>query len=108
MAIEFLFIGWCNEVNSKTGVKSDKVWTAFKVGDTFYAGWGARGKALSFKNHGAKSKWQDMPSTLSPVLAKKKKSYKEVDAFQLFTIFPDFETTVDQQLMFKVLANKIM
>ena len=33
--IEFLYIGWCKQV--KKGVTSDKVWTAFKVGDKYYA-----------------------------------------------------------------------
>ena len=111
--IIFSFIGWCNEVNKKTGVKSDKVWTAFKAGSNYYAAWGARGKKLSFKNHGpavALSAWRysEIPDTLQVVLRDKKKKYKEVDAFQLFAIFPFFEQEVDQQLVFKMLANKIM
>ena len=108
MAIEFLFIGWCNEVDKKTGAKHDKVWCAFKAGGNYYAGWGARGKRLSFKNHGP-SRWgNNVPNTLTEVLTKKRKTYNEVDTFQLFTIFPFFEDEVDKQLMFKVLANKIM
>ena len=104
--IEFLFIGWCNEVDKKTGSKHDKIWCSFKAGDTYYAGWGARGKKLSFKNHGT-SKW-GMPSSLSTAENGKRKKYKEVDAFQLFSIFPFFESEVEKQLMFKILANKIM
>ena len=107
--IEFLYIGWCNEVDQKTGAKHDKVWTAFKAGDSYYAGWGARGKKLSFKNHGTtKRSWENMPATLSTALHGKQKKYKDVDSFQLFAIFPFFEEEVDKQLFFKLLANKVM
>ena len=106
--IEFLFIGWCNEVDKKTGSKHDKVWVAMKAGDNYYAGWGARGKKLSFKNHGTKRDWQTMPSSLQTVMENKKKKYNVVDSFQLFAIFPFFEDEVDKQLMFKILSNKIM
>lgn len=108
MSVEFLYIGWCNEVDKKTGAKHDKVWTAFKAGDNYYAGWGARGKKLSFKNHGPLLWSNTMPGTLSAAMFGKKKKYNEVDAFQLFAIFPFFEEEVDKQLFFKILANKIM
>jgi len=107
--IKFNYIGWCNEVDRKTGSKHDKVWTAFEIDGTHYAGWGARGKKLSFKNHG-KNIWggQSMPSTLSAVVSSKRKKYNEVDTFQLFAVFPYFQEEVDKQLFFKILANKIM
>ena len=106
--ISFLYIGWCNEVDKKTGAKHDKVWVAMKAGDNYYAGWGARDKRLSFKNHGP-SRWGNTaPSTLLDVMVSKKKKYKEVDAFQLFAIFPFFEEEVGKQLFSKILANKIM
>lgn len=106
--IEFLFIGWCNEVDKKTGSKHDKVWTAFKAGDNYYAGWGARGKKLSFKNHGP-ARWNNqMPGTLATVLSNKQRKYNIVDSFQLFSIFPFFEEEVEKQLMFKLLSNKVM
>ena len=37
--IEFKFIGWVYETDAD-GTKHDKVWTAFKVGDSYYAAWG--------------------------------------------------------------------
>lgn len=97
--IEFLFIGWnCEKEN---GVTHDKVWTAFKVGNTHYAGWGRRGKRLSFKNHGQGT------NTINSVMRKKKQTYEEVDAFKLFTLFPYFTDEVGQSLTFAVLANKV-
>ena len=106
--MEFLFIGWCNGVDKRTGVKHDKVWTVFKVGDDFFAGWGARGKTLSFKNHGH-NRWSKGPTdALRKLMFTKEKDYKKVDAFHLFSVFPNFEDTVDKQLMFKMLANKVL
>lgn len=97
--IEFIYIGWCVGVND--GVESDKVWTAFKVGNTYYAGWGRRSKRLSFKNHGKST------GTINPVMRKKRQSYEEVDAFKLFTIFPYFNDEVSQSLTFAVLSGKV-
>lgn len=98
--IEFLFIGWCCETEAN-GTKHDKVWTAFKVGNTYYAGWGKRGKHMSFKNHGKTR------NTIDPMMRKKKKDYEEVDAFKLFAIFPYFNDEVSQSLMLAVLSEKI-
>ncbi len=98
--IEFLFIGWCKEV--KNGVNSDKVWTAFKAGGTYYAGWGARGKKLQFKNHG-----NSQYSTLDRVMRSKKKDYDEVDSFHLFTVFPYFKDDVEKHLMMGLLTGKV-
>jgi hypothetical protein len=94
-----LYIGWCN-VTESDGTKHDKVWTAFKVGRNYYAGWGKRGKRLSFKHH------PDQYS-LSTVTRSKKKKYEEVDAFRLFAIFPYFKDEVEKSLTFAVLSNKI-
>lgn len=96
--LDFLFIGWCKQ--TKDGVDSDKVWTAFKAGDSYYAGWGARGKTINFKKH-------DNKYTLEIVMRSKKKDYNEVDAFQLFTIFPYFQDAVESRLLFCLLSNKI-
>jgi hypothetical protein len=101
--IEFEFIGWCNDVKEN----HDKVWTAFKTGNTYYAGWGRRGKKLSFKNHG--TGWSGEHS-LKQVRRKKQApngEYQEVDTFQLFAIFPFFEDEVEKYLTFAMLANKI-
>jgi hypothetical protein len=102
--IEFSFIGWCID----TKENHDKVWTAFKAGNTYYAGWGRRGKKLSFKNHG--TGWGG-ENSLNKVRRKKDANisgeYKEVDTFQLFAIFPDFEGEVEKYLTFAVLSNKI-
>jgi len=97
--IEFLYIGWCKGVND--GVSNDKVWTAFKAGGMYYAGWGARGKSLRFKQHD--DKWSVMS-----VKRKKEQTYKEVDSFMLFSIFPDFENVVASKLTFDILLNKVM
>lgn len=97
--IEFLYVGWCKQV--KKGVTSDKVWTAFSVGDKFYAGWGARGKSIRFKKH-------DSLHELERVQRTKEKNYNEVDSFQLFTIFPYYKEDVEKFLSFSVLTNKVM
>ena len=96
--IEFLFIGWCKQV--KNGITSNKVWTAFKAGDCYYAGRGARGKSIRFKKH--------TYSSLEKVMRRKMKDYDEVDKFELFAIFPTFENDVQEQLTFSILADKVM
>jgi len=97
--LEFLYIGWCNE--TKKGVKSDKVWTAFKAGNTWYACWGARGKAIRFKKHNSFSE-------LVSVMHTKQKKYNEVDTFQLFSIFPHYKDDVEKYLSFSIMADKVM
>jgi hypothetical protein len=97
--IEFLYIGWCKQL--KKGVQSDKVWTAFKVGDKYYAGWGARGKSIRFKKHLSEHE-------LMRVQRSKEREYNEVDSFQLFTIFPYFENDVEKYLAYNILTNKVM
>lgn len=94
--IEFLFIGWVKE-----GEHHDKVWTAFRVGDIHYAGWGRRGKSLRFKKHD--SYW-----SLMRVLDKKEKTYKPVDEFQMFALFPHFQEDVEKYLGFAILSNHVM
>jgi hypothetical protein len=98
--INFLFIGWCQE--EKNGVKSDKVWCAFRAGSTYYAGWGARGKTLRFKDHG-KAQY----NTLNKVIRTKQKEYTEVDKFHLFTVFPDFADDVQKHLCMSLLTNTV-
>ncbi len=97
--LDFLFIGWCKE--TKNNVVSDKVWTAFTVGRTAYAGWGRRGKAIRFKKH-------ESVHSLRKLIRKKRQSYNEVDAFQLFSIFPHFKDDVEKYLSFSIIANKVM
>ena len=99
--IEFIYVGWCKQV--KKGVTSDKVWTAFSVGEKYYAGWGARGKTIRFKKH-------DSRSSLEAVMRQKenKGGYNEVDSFQLFTIFPYFEGDVEKFLSYSILTNKVI
>jgi hypothetical protein len=106
MEAEFLFIGWCNKVDPD-GSKHDKVWTAFRAGENYYAGWCARGKKPSFKNHG--SGWAGKRS-LGAVQTKKrapKGEYEEVDTFRLFVLFPTFKEDVEKWLTFDTLANKV-
>lgn len=100
--IEFGWIGWCKEK------EHDKVWTYFKVSDTWYAGWGRRGKKLSFKKHGADD-YGDAPKPLRKLKdSKENKGYKEVDSFMLFTVFPYFKDDVNKELLVKALTGKIM
>lgn len=97
--IEFYFIGWCKGTNE--GVKNDKVWTAFKAGGAYYAGWGARGKSIRFKQHVGLYELKD-------VMRKKQKTYDEVDSFLLFSIFPEFENDVSSKLMMSILTDSVM
>ena len=99
--IEFLFIGWCKGTG-RDGVQHDKVWTAFKVGNAYYAGWGARGKKIRFKQHGG------LYPTLNTLINAKKREYNEVDSFQLFSVFPYFKEDVEKHLTFDLMANKVM
>ncbi len=97
--IEFIYIGYCGGVND--GVTNDKVWTAFKAGGAYYAGWGARGKTIRFKKH------YDLYE-LKDVMRKKQQKYKEVDAFMLFSILPEFKEQVASKLTFDILTNSVM
>ena len=97
--IEFLYVGWCKQI--KKGVTSDKVWTAFKVGEKYYAAWGARGKSIRFKKH-------DNKRELMKVQHRKEKDYNEVDSFQLFTIFPYYKDDVEKFLSYSIMANKVI
>jgi len=98
--IVFDYIGWCKGTDKRTGVEHDKVWTAFHVDDKYYAGWGRRGKAISFKNHPSEY-------SIDKVIRQKKKKYNEVDSFQLFAVFPYFNNAVSERLTFCILSNKI-
>lgn len=106
MDINFRFIGWCNETDS-SGSKHDKVWTAFEVDGVYYAGWGARGKTLHFKKYG--KSWSAESEQAKVMRSKRapKGKYQEVDAFQLFAVFPFFKEDVEKYLTFGILANKI-
>ena len=103
--IEFGWIGWCKDnVNN-----NDKVWCYFRVSDTWYAGWGRRGKKLSFKNHG-KGVYDEAPRALRKLKESKEchKGYNEVDKFTLFAVFPYFEDSVNKELFVKTLSGKVM
>jgi hypothetical protein len=67
----------------------------------YYAGWGARGKTIRFKKH-------DDLISLERVQRTKEKEYNEVDSFQLFTIFPYFESDVEKYLSYSILTNKVI
>ena len=102
--IEFGWIGWCKDNTNN----NDKVWTYFKVSDTWYAGWGRRGKRLSFKKHGA-GYAGSAPRELTKLKnSKENKGYKEVDSFMLFTVFPHFKDAVNKELFLKTLAGRVM
>ena len=98
--IEFIYIGWCQGFNK--GVANDKVWTAFKAGGAYYAGWGARGKAIRFKKH------YDQYDLKEVMYKKMKGKYEEVDAFKLFSIFPTFKEDVASKLTFAILTDNVM
>ena len=97
--IEFIYIGYCGGMND--GVANDKVWTAFKAGGAYYAGWGARGKTIRFKKHYSIHELKD-------VMRKKQTKYKEVDAFMLFSILPTFKDDVASKLTFDILTDSVM
>lgn len=92
----FIFIGWVKDLNENT----DKVWTAFSVGSSYYAAWGRRGKKLCFKKHSSSY-------ALSMKIREQKKKYKEVDEFQLFACFPNFKEELQKQFLFKNLSGDI-
>lgn len=95
--INFKFIGW----NNKEG--HDKVWTSFEIDGQYYCAWGRRNAKLQFKNHGT-NKWKMQTIAHD----KQGKGYKEVDKFLLFSIFPDFEEKVEQELMMATLSGKVI
>lgn len=97
--IEFIYIGWCKGLNE--GVQNDKVWTAFKAGAAYYAGWGGRGKKIRFKKH-------YNIYELEKVMRRKQKTYEEVDTFLLFSVFPNFEEEVSQHLVLSILTDSVM
>jgi len=97
--IDFIYIGYCGGMND--GVKNDKVWTAFSVAGAHYAGWGARGKSIRFKKHYNLYE-------LKQVMKKKQKTYKECDAFMLFSILPNFKDDVSSKLLMAVLSDSVM
>ena len=107
--IKFKYIGWCSEEGH------DKVWTSFRVENTWYCAWGRRGKRLLFKNHGKASTYNpDYNQKLEKLRADKEKGksdgssrYKEVDSFLLFTVFPDFQEQVEKELFMATLGDKI-
>lgn len=93
--MNFQFIGWCKEGNH------DKIWVALEYEGKFYAAWGRREKKLQFKEH--TTKW-----ILQHLAQKKQRSgYQEVDEFQLFALFPDFENVVTEQLFMKTLSGGV-
>jgi predicted DNA-binding WGR domain protein len=101
--VKFIFIGWCNDG------KHDKVWTSFEVQDQLFCAWGRRGAKLSFKNHG-KSCYNLSHSRISSLEQQKRnKGYKEVvDKFLLFSMFPDFDEKVEEELLLRTMAGKVM
>lgn len=97
--VKFGYIGWCNEVDSK-GHKHDKVWCYFSLGENWYACWGGRGKAVTFKRHD--SEW-----SVRDVMQAKKKKYQAIDKNKLLSIWPTFFEQAEQRLVFALLANKV-
>lgn len=95
MDIDFKFVGWVNEGNH------DKVWVAFSAdhGYAHYCAWARRGAKLQFKQHTARS--------LHNVRWKKGGKYKEVDKFTLFSLFPDFEDKVAEELQSSLEADLV-
>ena len=92
---EFKYIGWCHESNH------DKIWAAVEIDGKYFAVWGRRGKALTFKRHS----W--FSTLLKVKLSKSKKGYNEVTTDNIDSIFPDFELEVQKQLMFAMMADSV-
>lgn len=98
--LEFIFIGWCKQDTH------DKIWCSFSLQNRYYCAWGRRGAKLQFKDHGPISAAYE--HDLWKLQNKKQQGgYKEVDSFQLFAIFPDFQTEVENQLVLKLLSGKV-
>lgn len=97
--------------NNKEG--HDKLWCSFLVNDSLYCAWGRRGGKLSFKYHGfpttGSGQYKSYHAMKLEKLEQQKmdKGYNEVDNFLLFSIFPDFEDKVEQELTLNLLASKI-
>lgn len=99
--MEFRFIGWNNQDGH------DKIWTSFIVENNIYVAWGRRGAKLQFKKHGNHLMWGIHNKIRDIENQKLSKGYKEVDKFLLFTLFPDFESTVEEQLVLKILSGNM-
>lgn len=80
----------------------DKVWVSFYDTDSssYYCAWGRRGAKLQFKRF-------TRLGECTMVETKKRKTYQEIDNFLLFTLFPDFEDRVKDELFLNTLAGKI-
>lgn len=103
--IEFTYIGWSGKPVKDGKGNSDKVWAAFKIGDHYYACWGRRGKAVSFKDYGTGWSGEDAQDD---VIRKKRKTYKEMDdEFLMFSMFPTFQEDVEKRFSYCILADKI-
>lgn len=98
--IVFQKILWHNKDNH------DKVWCSFAVEGRMYCGWGRRGAKMQFKDHGVQGVIAQMKLRRLEI-QKQDKGYKEVDKFLLFSLFPDFEDTVEQELLMKVMSGKV-
>jgi hypothetical protein len=99
--MEFQFIGWNNQDGH------DTIWTSFIAEGNYYVAWGRRGAKLQFKKHGHHLMWAINGVVRKIEQQKKEKGYKEVDKFLLFTLFPDFEEKVEQELMVGILGGKV-
>lgn len=103
--IHVLYASWCN------ANRSDKVWGYFYVGDgavtaTFlwdkpvFVFWGARGKALQFKEHVLSNDLVTLKHS------KQRKGYDPIGNAEFLDLCPNFYEEVDNKLTFVILADK--
>ena len=89
--MEYNFIGWCKEDNH------DKVWVCIQLdgdhwGGSFATVWGRRGKKLQHKVIDHASTW-DMEKLVN---SKYKKGYSKISKESLNTVYPEFESDLEQ------------
>ena len=89
--MEYNFIGWCKEDNH------DKVWVCIQLdgdhwGGSFATVWGRRGKKLQHKVIDHASSW-DMEKLVN---SKYKKGYSKISKESLNTVYPEFESDLEQ------------
>jgi hypothetical protein len=93
---KFEWIGHCyNEAENH-----DKVYAVVWAEGTYYSAWGRRGAKLQFK---ALTRIAEATKTI----CKKKKTYKDVDEFVLFSVFPDFKEKLEEMLIMATLSGKV-
>ncbi len=95
MDAEFQFIGWCSKDNH------DKVWAVKQLDYGKYVTiWGRRGRTLQHKIIE-----KDKHKINSLIRNKESKGYVEVDIDELNSVYPEFETDLNQTTFWALLGG---